>query len=428
MRRIAVLTDFVSLFLLLVMFMVPFIAPVAASPVIRKVPTEYLTIQAAVDAAYPGDIIQVASGIYYEHVVVNKSLTIVGENSSATIIDGDGTGIVVCVNAPDVEIRGFIVQNAGDSPNSNIHLGGCVRNTIRDNIIRNNAYGIALVRSNDSVIVGNKIMNNSYAGILIRESSNNIIHYNTIVNNSMGVWVTSESSLLNTFFHNNFIDNKDHALSFSSTTKWDNGGEGNYWDDYMGEDLDGDGIGETLLPHLGNDDFPLMERPWSPYRVFSVSWKELTYFVVTFSNSTLASFNFSRSLKKISFNITSGASGFCNVTIPKRLLDGYLLVLVDGEEPAIFILTENVTYSCFYFGFFGGTHGVEIRGSTVVGLLGDLNGNDVVDELDVTLAAMALFTVWRDPDYNFLADVSGDGDVDGGDIRKILLALGQSDC
>ena len=67
-----------------------FATPVAASQEIRRVPTlEYPTIQAAIDAANPGDIIQVASGAYYEHVVVNKSLTLVGEGSSTTIIDGN---------------------------------------------------------------------------------------------------------------------------------------------------------------------------------------------------------------------------------------------------------------------------------------------------------------------------------------------------
>ena len=113
MRRITVLTGSVSLFLLLAMLGALFVAPVAASPTIRKVPTpEYPTIQAAIDAANSGDIIQVASGTYYEHVVVNKSLTLIGESRSTTIIDGNGTGIVVRINAPDVEIKGFTVQNA----------------------------------------------------------------------------------------------------------------------------------------------------------------------------------------------------------------------------------------------------------------------------------------------------------------------------
>ena len=47
----------------------------------------------------------------------------------------------------------------------------------------------------------------------------------------------------------------------NSSNVWDNGCEGNYWSDYVGEDLDGDGVGDTLLPHQGVDNYPLM----SPY-------------------------------------------------------------------------------------------------------------------------------------------------------------------
>ena len=77
-------------------------ARVAPTGVTIVVPDDYDTIQAAVDAAAPGDTVYVRSGTYFEHVVLNKQLTLQGEDLATTIIDGGGTGdvIEVSVNGP----------------------------------------------------------------------------------------------------------------------------------------------------------------------------------------------------------------------------------------------------------------------------------------------------------------------------------------
>ena len=57
----------------------------------RDVPSEYPTIQAAVDAAHPGDLVRIAPGTYREEVVVpaaKRDLVIRGADRSRVVLDG----------------------------------------------------------------------------------------------------------------------------------------------------------------------------------------------------------------------------------------------------------------------------------------------------------------------------------------------------
>lgn len=75
------------------------------------VPDEYSTIQAAVNAASIGDTVFVRNGIYSEHLVINKTISVIGEDAETTVIDGNDTGTVIRVTADNVSVSGFTIQN-----------------------------------------------------------------------------------------------------------------------------------------------------------------------------------------------------------------------------------------------------------------------------------------------------------------------------
>jgi nitrous oxidase accessory protein NosD len=87
--------------------------------------THKKTIQAGVDAAQPGDTIYVYNGTYYENVIVDKTLNLTGENRNTTIVDGNGTGIVIrLTNADYINLTNLGFRNGEtgiyiDYPSSN---------------------------------------------------------------------------------------------------------------------------------------------------------------------------------------------------------------------------------------------------------------------------------------------------------------------
>jgi len=94
-------------------------APMAIA-VERNVPSEYATIQAAINASINGDIVIIAPGTFYENVqIINKGITLTSENPNdsgiveSTIINGGQSGSVITINsaALTVTIAGLTITN-----------------------------------------------------------------------------------------------------------------------------------------------------------------------------------------------------------------------------------------------------------------------------------------------------------------------------
>jgi nitrous oxidase accessory protein len=242
------------------------------SKVLIQVPEQYSAIQEAVNAANPGDTVAVSANIYYEHVVVNKSISLVGENPNITIICGNnGTKNVLLVAANDVSISGFTIKNG----NSGICVNGN-NITINNNIIKENkgtiGDGVQLNQSSGAKIYGNVIVDNGDGypdllwgnGVGCYRGSSNFIRGNLISSNVVsGVAVGGDHNIVkennitgngengiaiigghnHLIIDNTVISNHETGIylgSYSNTVKNNRLSENGYWD--MGGEPVGGGI------------------------------------------------------------------------------------------------------------------------------------------------------------------------------------------
>ncbi|HEY7498202.1 MAG TPA: right-handed parallel beta-helix repeat-containing protein [Vicinamibacterales bacterium] len=170
------------------------------------------SIQAAVDAASPGDTIIVKAGEYYESVTIHTSgLTLRGQGrvvlepshygSSECYIPGHDVGICVVPSdfnpstgaytsrVRDVTISGFRIEGfQGDGV-----FGFGTENLRVSNVVAidNTAYGIATFDGIGSTITGNAVSGSHDAGIYVGDSlnANAIVSHNRAWNNAFAILV-----------------------------------------------------------------------------------------------------------------------------------------------------------------------------------------------------------------------------------------------
>ena len=218
---------------------------------------DYVSIQDAVDNATKGDTVRVWEGTYYENVVVNKTVSLIGNGSAVTAINGGGVGVVVRVEADWCNVSGFNLTKGRygiyiDGSNSNsisnntirpqnnkcIFIGKSERNSILNNIIEgciwvensnssiisnnfihDSDYGIFLQNSNSNTIINNTIQESRNSGIRITESSLNSLSQNTIQSDAKSaiyLWKSESHSLYSNIL-NNEITLRGESLSHWNT-------------------------------------------------------------------------------------------------------------------------------------------------------------------------------------------------------------------
>ncbi|MCK5031602.1 MAG: right-handed parallel beta-helix repeat-containing protein, partial [Thermoplasmatales archaeon] len=146
----------------------------------------YRHIQDGVVAASDGDIIYVFSGEYYENIVVDKSITLFGENRKDTIIDGMYREYVVHVIEDCVAIEQFTIRNSGGyMDNAGIKLDS-ESNVIRKCIIYRTKTGVYVNGTNDNEI-NNCTFHTNGEGIYLRSSNGNEVTDCYFSHNALGL-------------------------------------------------------------------------------------------------------------------------------------------------------------------------------------------------------------------------------------------------
>jgi parallel beta-helix repeat protein len=303
-----------------------------------------------------------SSGIHIlDSVVSGQAIGIELQSSSNNVIEGN--------EISNCATRGINLDEANDNVisgnmiTSNTYaIAPFVSTTSSGNIVTSNNFTLnefAVWVDGDMRIFGNIFENNTSGAIWLSGGSGSVISQNSFANNGNALYISGSSG--NTIYLNNFLKNsvqvadagvnnsttqsteadgdaKDSVQLVSvhstpvnfvpppppSTNSWDNGTMGNYWIDYNGSDVNGDGIGDTACHIYENnqDNYPLMSR-------VSVSGAENTPFESpTSTPAPPDSFTPSSSSFPDASTTSKPQSGFLGTSLPVEYGYAILAVLV----------------------------------------------------------------------------------------------------
>jgi len=219
-----------------------------------------------------------------------------------------------------------------------------------------------------NIFIGNRIANCSGEGLWLVQNQNNTFVKNTIMNTTRALRLEQPETCNNTFFDNNFEDNRIQVLILGTigSNVWDNSVEGNFWSDYNGTDANQDGIGDTpyIIDENNTDHYPLM----GAFQSFNVSINPISFGEVdVISNFTISDLGLYEWLSTPNQYLQAGqpflrlapvqeqnmTAGFCRMTLPNNILNTSEYIVLIDMTPVIInkLAISNDTHTTLYFTF-----------------------------------------------------------------------------
>ena len=177
---------------------------------------DYRSIQAALDAARPGDTVLVLAGVYTEDLQLRQGVTLQGEGPELSRVVAASADALSGELISEVAVLDLGIDGAGHAGRNTVYLTaveasftGCVitgaalsgieandgsRLVLRGNTLRSNQQtGVFIYQDGEGLLENNLIAENGLHGIAVRERGRLTAIANTIAHNTeCGVWVYNE--------------------------------------------------------------------------------------------------------------------------------------------------------------------------------------------------------------------------------------------
>ena len=169
----------------------------------------FTRIQDALENMTVGGTVYVFPGTYHETLKISKPVRLVGADTHSTVIDGDNESYVVTLAAGNSTLSGFtIIHSKHKFPFAGVYIVSN-HNTISQNILTDNFYGMQLGYSaNHNLVVNNTIHHNGRCGIYFNHASYNRLEGNVVSNHPVNGFGLYEFSNNNSIMNNTFSENR----------------------------------------------------------------------------------------------------------------------------------------------------------------------------------------------------------------------------